>query len=75
MRNSLDAPGVGNYNAHHAIFDHRGSKWVLPKNKSHSASGVKLPPVGTYNPVPVSFKLFQSVAGLEQKKGKSVFDK
>ena len=27
MRNSLDAPGVGEYNAYRAVLDHRGNKW------------------------------------------------
>lgn len=32
MSDALKAPGVGNYNAYHAVFDQRGNKWKLPKN-------------------------------------------
>jgi hypothetical protein len=59
MRESIEkAPGVGYYNAYRHEFDKRGSKWVLPKNQSKSDINIKLPPVGTYNPSPVSFSLF-----------------
>lgn len=58
MRNSLDCPGVGNYNSYNPAVDrNRGNKWVREEGKKKSAS-VKLPSVGTYNPNPVSYSLF-----------------
>jgi hypothetical protein len=47
MRDSIEAPGVGNYNAYHC-GDKRAARWVDEKNKRAAAKSVKLPPVGTY---------------------------
>ena len=60
MRNSIEAPGVGQYNAYRAILDHRGSKWGPDNEKNIKKSQVKLPSVGSYNPKPVSYSLFES---------------
>lgn len=65
MRNSLDSPGVGTYNSARPYFDHRGSKWVADPEKEKKVkkiSNEKLPPVGTYNPNPVTYRLFSSVS-------------
>ena len=69
MRNSLDNPGVGNYNAYRAVLDHKGNKWdkegeVEKKKKS----SVKLPSVGTYTPNPVSYNLFSSISNTNTRK-------
>lgn len=58
MRNSIEAPGVGQYNAYRAVLDHRGSKWAADNEKNIKKSTVKLPSVGSYNPRPVSYSLF-----------------
>jgi hypothetical protein len=48
---------------------------MLPKNQSKSDINLKLPPVGTYNPTPVSFNLFENAIGAEKKKARSFFNK
>ena len=70
MRFSLDGPGVGEYNSYHGIEDHRAIKWMEKKGKTDKTE-VKLPPVGTYTPVPVAFTVFDR----ERKKAKSVMSK
>ena len=64
MRDALNAPGVGNYNANKSIFgtDNKGSKWIEGKSKSKSENKTKLPPVGTYDPKPLNFSLFSSIS-------------
>lgn len=70
MRNSLDGPGVGEYNAYRVEHDHRGNKWSPDpeKAKKLKKSDTKLPPVGTYNPNPASYSLFSSVSGTSKNK-------
>lgn len=77
MRDALNAPGVGNYNANKSIFgtDNKGSKWIEGKSKSKSENKTKLPPVGTYDPKPLNFSLFSSLASLDKGKSKSYFSK
>ena len=71
MRKSLESPGVGNYNAHRAVLDHRGSKWVEDKNKRRpSENQIKLPSVGAYNPNPQSYRLFSGISKDQKKKSK-----
>ena len=55
MRNSLEVPGIGEYNKLHDE-DKRAAKWMQEKGKK--AKSVKLPEVGTYQPLPVSYSLF-----------------
>ena len=63
MRKSLDNPGVGNYNAYRAVFDKRGTKWVLDKvDKKKAQTSIKLPSVGEYNPNPQSYRLFSGIS-------------
>ena len=57
MRNSLESPGVGNYNSYHNE-DKRAAKWVGEKEKKVGSKSVRLPPVGTYSPHPVAYQLF-----------------
>ena len=40
-----------------------------PELKKKKSESIKLPPVGTYNPDPVSFSLFSSIS--QPKKGKN----
>ena len=63
MRGSIESPGVGNYNAYNKLYvkGKNGNKWVNSKIKSKSTTNTKLPPVGTYDPSPVSFTLFDSI--------------
>ena len=74
MRGSLDAPGVGNYNSNRSGFgENKGWRWIEGKNKSKSEAKTKLPPVGTYDPKPIDYSLFSSMASLEKGKSKSYF--
>jgi hypothetical protein len=57
MRNSLESPGVGNYNSFHNE-DKRAAKWIAEKEKKVASKSVKLPPVGAYSPLPVAYQLF-----------------
>ena len=67
MRSSLDAPGVGNYNSYHNE-DKRAAKWMEEKGKPKKASrSVKLPSVGTYQPLPVSYQLFENELGTKKR--------
>lgn len=76
MRGSLDCPGVGNYNSNRSIFaEKKGPKWVEGKNKSKSEAKTKLPPVGTYDPKPIDYSLFSSLASLEKGRSKSYFSR
>lgn len=68
MRNSLECPGVGNYNSDRPYFDHRGSRWVADPEKDKKKSIEKLPPVGTYTPNPISYRLFSSISDIQKKK-------
>jgi hypothetical protein len=38
MRNSLDCPGVGNYNSNKSFFDQKGNKWVADPEKNKKKS-------------------------------------
>jgi hypothetical protein len=76
MRSSLESPGAGEYNGYYGDRDVRASKWVAPKEKkSKSPEAIKLPPVGTYSPLPVAFKLFENEASLDKKRYKPYFSK
>ena len=76
MRGSLESPGVGEYNAYHGINDHRAAKWVAEEEKKTKAStSLKLPPVGTYNPLPQSYELFDNSLKADKKRYKSYFNK
>jgi len=58
---------VGNYNSYRPYLDHRGSKWVADPELNKKKSIEKLPPVGTYNPNPISFRLFSSISDTQKK--------
>lgn len=73
MRSSLDCPGVGNYNDYHH-YDKRAAKWVAIKEKKSDSKSLKLPPVGTYSPLPVAYELFENELATK-KRHKSFFSK
>lgn len=61
MRNSIDTPGVGQYNGKDLRGKWEGKvvKWKEGKNASKKdPNKEKLPPVGTYTPHPVAYELF-----------------
>ncbi len=73
-------PGVGSYNAKIQLFDKKGVLiWKKPKEvqakKSMSQRGIKAAEVGTYNPIPVAYDIFDSISHLKPKKSKSYFNK
>lgn len=64
MRNSIETPGVGQYNGKDQRLKWHGHfiRWKANKSTSQSkAPKEKLPPVGTYAPLPVSYDLFESI--------------
>lgn len=73
MRDSLESPGVGNYNSYHNE-DKRAAKWVAEKGKKVASKSVRLPPVGTYSPRPVAYQLFENELAA-QKRYKSYFNR
>lgn len=76
MRSSLESPGVGEYNAYHGIDDHRAVKWIAENEKKKAVStSLKLPPVGTYNPLPMAYQLFDNSLATDRKRYKSFFNK
>ena len=75
MRGSIEQPGVGNYNPHQLAKHNKAVKWMESKSKSKSEAKTKMPPVGTYDPVPAQFGLFSSIGSLSKNKRKSVFNK
>jgi hypothetical protein len=69
MKSSSQCPGVGVYNLRKHDYDHRMGKWVADPQydqKSHTEkkkkSQEKLPFVGTYDPNPVTYRLFSSMS-------------
>jgi hypothetical protein len=76
MRGSIECPGVGQYDAKVDIFDQRGPKWKEAKGKkSQSQHSMNLPPVGTYNPLPIEYSLFDNLAGSDKKGKKTRFNR
>jgi hypothetical protein len=75
MRYSLESPGVGEYNSYHGINDHRAAKWMPEIEMKNKEKNVKLPPVGTYNPLPMAYNLFDNSLALDKKRYKSYFNK
>lgn len=59
MRYSIEGPGVGDYNSYHNE-DKRAAKWMPEKEKKNASKSLKLPPVGTYTPLPVAYELFEN---------------
>ena len=71
MSKALENPGVGNYNAYRAVFDKRGTKWVVDKSLPNKTENpIKFPSVGAYNPNPQSYKLFSGISDGDKKKSK-----
>lgn len=68
MRQSLECPGVGNYNAYRAEFDKRGSKWMKEKGNPRKGGKVKFPSIGAYDPEPQSYRLFSGIEKSGKKK-------
>lgn len=76
MRGSIECPGVGQYQAKADLFDQRGPKWKQNKGKkSQSQHSMNLPPVGTYNPLPIEYSLFDNLAGSAKKSKKTHFNR
>lgn len=77
MRDALNAPGVGSYNSAKTAFgtENKGSKWIEGKSRSKSENKTKLPPVGTYDPKPLNFSLFSSLASNDKGKNRSYFSR
>jgi hypothetical protein len=65
MSNSIHTPGVGQYNNNDRRIKWQGHFVSWKSNKGESpkkeANREKLPPVGTYAPLPVSYELFESI--------------
>ena len=69
MRDSVDRPGAGSYNSYHGTEDRRAPKWQaqLNKEKPSKSMSVKLPPVGTYTPLPLEYNLFENELGSKKR--------
>lgn len=79
MRNCIETPGVGQYNGKDERLKWHGRfvKWKadsLKRDKS-KVEREKLPPVGTYAPVPVAYDLFESIEAKPKKPRPNGFGK
>ena len=66
-------PGIGEYNKFHNE-DKRAAKWIEEKGRKEKSKSVKLPDVGTYQPLPVSYALFENDR-VNKKRYRSFLDK
>lgn len=77
MRKSIEYPGVGSYVVKEKSSDKGVPKWKAPtvpsKNRSQSDRGFKIPEPGTYNPLPTSYDLFDSMASSNKKSQRARF--
>jgi hypothetical protein len=75
MRYSLECPGVGEYNSYHGNKDQRSVRWMPQKGIKPKEDKLKLPPVGTYNPLPMEYNLFDNSLATDKKRYRSYFSR